>query len=392
MAHKLFSFLMIILIFCFTTTAATQELFSDFLNPNKSDLNKNEDQDVEIKDVFNALLGYRGLSISGQWFLGYQAGEENAQKFNEFLLKRGYLTFEKKFSAKFSGRITSDISVDQEGDGMGDVELRLKYCYLKYQLPELSLFSNPSIEFGLVHRPWLSLEQCINDYRVQGTMFLERNRIVNTADYGFMFSSNLGGELSEKFAERTDTNQSGKIGSMAVGIYNGGGYHAIEHNQNKTLESRFTLRPLYWFLPELAFSYTNAFGKGNTEAAPDWDLHAGFVSWEHRRIILTGMYFEGTGNYYGSLINENGVSLKQKGYSTFAEVKFFRNKISLIGRYDRVSNDQLKNNGYQERYITGIVYHFIDNCKMLVDYDFTKTNIDAVKDERIFEFAVEVNY
>ncbi|MBD3386725.1 hypothetical protein GF407_17615 [candidate division KSB1 bacterium] len=91
-----------------------------------------------------------------------------------------------------SGRITPDISVDREGDGEGDLEMRLKYCYIDFKLPDFYLFTIPAIEFGLVHRPWLHYEDKINGYRAQGTMFLERNNIINSGDYGVTFTALLG--------------------------------------------------------------------------------------------------------------------------------------------------------------------------------------------------------
>ena len=87
--------------------------------------------------------------------------------------------------------------------------------------PDFSLFSKPFIEFGLVHRPWLDFEEHINHYRVQGTMFLERNKIFNSADYGVTFVSNFGGEMGKEYKKRTNSSHLGKYGSIAVGIYNG---------------------------------------------------------------------------------------------------------------------------------------------------------------------------
>jgi len=113
------------------------------------------------------------LSIDMQWFLSYRLGKSSGNSCNEFLLKRGYVNIKKKINETFSGRITTDITVDKKGYGEGNVEIRLKYLYLKYQLASFGLLHKPYFEFGLVHRPWIDFEQHINLYRVQGTMFLE---------------------------------------------------------------------------------------------------------------------------------------------------------------------------------------------------------------------------
>jgi len=95
------------------------------------------------------------LSIGMQWYLSYINGEEDGQSFNKFTLKRGYVNIKKKIDDRFSGRITTDLTVDKEGYGEGDVEIRLKYLYLKYQMKSLGVFTKPFFEIGLVHRPWL---------------------------------------------------------------------------------------------------------------------------------------------------------------------------------------------------------------------------------------------
>lgn len=332
------------------------------------------------------------LPIKGQWFLSYQVGHVEGNDFNQFILKRGYITIDKALSSKISGRITPDISVDREGDGAGDVELRLKYCYLKYELPSTKFFANPYLEFGLAHRPWLDFEEHINKYRVQGTMFLERNKIFNSADYGFTFVSYLGGEMDDEYKSNVSKSYPGKYGSISFGIYNGGGYHAIEKNTNKTFEWRCTFRPLRCQVPGLQVTYTGALGKGNTENSPDWALNAGFLSWESQNFVLTGMYFSSDGNSSGSAVQTSGKPLKQDGYSIFGELKLFSQKFSLISRYDFYNSKIESDDGNSKRYIMGIAYHFLKGCKILLDIDIMETDQFKKKDNSIFELAAEVHY
>lgn len=352
-------------------------LFSNATNSNAEDTNTES---------------FKNLSVTGQWFLAFEAGKKSGTDFNQFLLKRGYINIVKTINPSFSARITPDISVDREGDGEGDVELRLKYCYVKYSLPNSIFFSKAFLEFGLVHRPWLDFEEHINRYRVQGTMFLERNRILNSGDYGLTFVSNFGDLLDPEYKKKTDSANVGKFGSMAIGIYNGGGYHSIEQNTNKTIEGRLTLRPFYKAVPGLQLTYSSAIGRGNIEASPDWKLHTGFLSMEHHRFIFTAMYYRGIGNSYGTLVNDTGKSTKQSGYSVFGELRIFSKKASLFGRYDSLDFDEAFSNNSSRRYIIGIAYHFYGNCKMLLDYDRYEIKNTDTNSESIFEFAVEIYY
>lgn len=332
------------------------------------------------------------LTIKGQWFLSYQAGTVKNKDFNQFFLNRGYITVEKALSSRVTGRITPDISVDREGDGEGDVELRLKYCYLKYDLPNASIFTKPFIEFGLVHRPWLDFEEHINEYRVQGTMFLERNRIFNSADYGVTLVSYLGGEMDDEYQQNVSKSYPGSYGSFALGIYNGGGYHAIEKNTNKTFEWRCTFRPFARAIPGLQISYLGVIGAGNKENSPDWKLHAGFLSWEHNHFILTNMYFISKGNSSGSAVDNDGLPLEQNGYSLFGELKLGNSRVSWIGRYDYFLAEIEPNDSVQKRFITGISYSFIKNCKILLNYDVLTSKSISEKQDAIVELAVEVRY
>lgn len=348
-------------------------------------------EDISITEKrIKSLLQQNTTSVSGQWFLGYHVGEEGGEKVNQFILRRGYITINKNFSEALSGRITPDISIDREGDGIGSVEMRLKYCYIRYQFPDLFFISKPAIEFGLVHRPWLDFEEHINNYRVQGTMFLERNHIFNSGDYGVTITSDFGGKLAEEYERKVGSHSLGKYGSMAIGIYNGGGYHAIEYNTNKTLEARFTVRPFPILFPGLQFSYHGITGKGNKRLSPEWKLNVGFFSWEHQYFVLTGMVYSGVGNFDGSALDSNGRSLPQNGYSVFGEVKMFNHLFSVLGRFDLFNSKRNYSDRKNKRTILGIAYHFYNKCKLLLNYDSVKYPAD--KSDSFIEFAVEVSY
>ncbi|MBN2356389.1 hypothetical protein JXO59_09765 [candidate division KSB1 bacterium] len=334
------------------------------------------------------------LGIDMQWFLSYLRAEESQKCKNEFTLKRGYVNIKKRINDSFSGRITTDITVDKEGDGEGDVEVRLKYLYLKYEIPNFAVFYKPYFEFGLVHCPWLDFEQHINLYRVQGTLFLERNNVVSSGDYGVVFLGLLGGAMDPEYRKKINDSYAGKWGSVAFGIFNGGGYHALEKNNNKVFQSRVTLRPLVNVIPGLQLTYHNALGKGNIAQAPNWRYHSGYASYESRHLILTAEYYTGKGNYKGSAIQDtlSFNAVPQKGYSFFGEWKLFDSRVSIIGRYDCFTQSYNSGEVTARRAITGIAFHFIRHCKWLVDYDYLDYANHPGKYSRILEMAIELQY
>lgn len=336
--------------------------------------------------------GNMQTDISGQWFISYLKGTVDGEKVNLFVIKRGYINFKTKLNDTFSGRMTPDISIDQEGDGAGDLELRLKYAYLKWNLPSFSFIAQPYFELGLVHLPWLNFEENINHYRAQGTMFLPRNGVVSSADFGVTLVGLFGGQVDEDYQKNINKTYPGRYGSFAIGVHNGGGYHAFERNNNKPLQGRLSLRPFPDVLPGFQVSYYGIYGKGNTRDEPDWITNMGFVSIEHRKFVLTGSYYTGVGNAMGSAVDSTGKALDQNGYSFFAEYKIPEYKIGLFGRYDFFTQKKYGNDNERKRHIIGIAYYFHGRSKFILNYDNHKGEDLIGKDTSRFEVAIEVRF
>ena len=112
--------------------------------------------------------GLQGISIEGLYYLKYQAGQSDngMTDYNQFTVKRGYLTVKKKVNSFISSRIT----LDTHQDVTGDMKVRLKYIYVDFKFPEFLFVTKPHAEFGIVHRPWLDFEEHINYYRMLDTM------------------------------------------------------------------------------------------------------------------------------------------------------------------------------------------------------------------------------
>ncbi len=344
------------------------------------------------ENEFSSDMGIQSVSIGGQWFLSYLDGTLDGEPVNLFTVTRGYINIKTVLNESFSGRITPDVSIDQEGDGAGDLELRLKYAYLKWHLPNLFSFTKSYFELGLVHRPWLNFEENVNGYRVQGTMFLARNGVVNSADFGVTFVTLLGGKMSEEYQKSVSKKYPGRYGSIAIGVYNGGGYHAFERNTNKPIEGRITLRPFPDIIPGLQVSYTGAYGKGNTVEAPDWILNMGYISWENQRFTLTGSYYKGVGDFRGAAVDSLGNSLDQDGYSFFGEVKFPKLNLGIIARFDFIQRHEYSDALESRRYIAGVAYRFYKNSKFMIAYDRNEGKGVIGDNTNVVQYVIEVRF
>lgn len=346
----------------------------------------------------NAIIGYsqdsskvvsqflESTKLSGQWFLAYNYNKQ--ENLNLFQLKRGYFTLKTDLSKNISVRYTQDIIIDREGADSGNVEIRMKYLYLKLKLRDFLIFNNSYFEFGLVHRPWIDYEEHINTYRVQEKMPIERFHIINSADFGITFVTLLGGMVDEQYQHDVNHTYPGKYGSIAVGVYNGGGYHALEENNNKTIEARLSIRPFPLKLPGLQLSYNCAYGKTNTATSQsDFQYNMFYVSSESKYHVLTAQYFFGKGGFGTRYIDANQESIKNDGYSFFGEFKIPKTKFAFFSRYDNFTTKEVSP-VREEAILGGIAYRFLKN-KVIFDINHFNNNGDK---QQVYEIALEVKF
>jgi uncharacterized coiled-coil protein SlyX len=335
----------------------------------------------------------------GLFYISYQNGKQysgvpgETTGYNSFQLKRGYFGADVDVASYLTARFVTDVT----SDSAGDFKPRMKYLYGKFHWKGNDAISSPYMEFGLAHMPWLDFEEAINGFRMQDTMFLERNGIFNSADVGVLFGSDFGGSMSSDYKKKVNPHYAGKYGSWQVGVYNGGGYHAAEKNTNKVFEGRVSIRPAPSHVPGLQFTAFGVVGKGNQAMnPPDWKVFNGMVSYESERLTLTGQGFVGTGNQNGTAINADGTSADQKGFSVFAAVHFpmpnNRGKISILGRADEMNSNTAVYNDIQHLYIAGVAWHFYKSNTWLFDFQRTNHSISAIPGENRVQATLQVGF
>jgi hypothetical protein len=335
----------------------------------------------------------------GLFYISYQAGTQysgvpdETTNFNSFQLKRGYFGADVDITSYLTGRFVSDITVESTGD----VKLRAKYMYGKFHWKGNEAISSPYMEFGLAHMPWLDFEEAINGFRMQDTMFLERNGIFNSADVGVMVGSDFGGSMSSDFKSKVNSHYAGRYGSWQVGVYNGGGYHATEQNTNKVFEGRVTIRPVPGGVPGLQFTAFGIVGKGNKATdPPDWRVFNGMVSYESQFFTFTGQGFVGKGNQGGTAINSDGTGAEQRGFSVFAAVHIptpkAGGKISILGRADEMNTNTDVYNDIKRLYIAGVAWHFYKSNIWLFDFQRTNHSISTIPGENRAQVTLQLGF
>ncbi len=344
----------------------------------------------------DSLLGVKDLKIGSLVYLsGQQGNTSDGDDYAQFKIKRGYIDIRKKITPYFSARITPDVHQDETGD----LKVRLKYAYGLFTWDWKGLVQKPYVEWGVAHMPWLDFEEHINLFRMQDTMFMERNGLFNSADMGVLFGGNLGREMPDDFKKNVQSHYAGRWGSFGVGVFNGGGYHAEEKNTNKALEGRLTIRPLPDLVPGLQVSAFGIKAKGNQseepgESIPDMNVLAAMASYESKRLVATAQYERGEGNQKGSAVDEEGNALPHEGYSVFTELRLdAKKRFSLIGRYDWFdTNRDNASADVKKRIIAGLAWQFHKGSYWLLDYDRLEHTVPGLDTEDRVQLTLQIKY
>jgi hypothetical protein len=221
---------------------------------------------------------------------------------------------------------------------------------------------------------WLDFEEHIDMYRMRDKMFMERSGMFNSADFGLTLAGGFGEDLSDEFQEEVSHYYPSKYGSWAVGVYNGGGYHGTEENEDKSVQGRITLRPLPDALPGFQLSGLAIVGEGNQagepDETPDLKVYNLMASYQFPNGTVTGQYVTGEGNQKGSWYELDDPSLAQEydGFSLFGEYKIGPNW-RLIAGYDDFNRTPEVSDLSFTRVHAGIGYDFGGSNILLLDFD-----------------------
>lgn len=152
----------------------------------------------------------------GSWSMDLGPGAASA---NEFEVGRAYLNFRGQTSERVSFRVTTDaIREDNK-----ELEVRLKYAFVAYQLPESPI----AIQFGQTRTPVLELEEDLWEHRIQGSVPADR--------LGYMKTSDLGLSATGAWGE-------GERLQLMAGVYNGESWSRGEVDSGKDFMARATVR------------------------------------------------------------------------------------------------------------------------------------------------------
>ena len=275
----------------------------------------------------------------------------NTIKPNAFNVSRSYINITGNISHIVAFRITPDVS-RETGTGSslnGSLTFRIKYAFAQVNLDDW-MPKGTWVRLGVQQTPFIDYVEGIYRYRFQGTVLIERE--------GFMSSADTGASFHTAFP--------GNYGELHVGIYNGEGYARAEANDQKALQIRGTLRPLPMRPLLRGLRVTGFYVADN------------YVQNAPRKRALLDLTFEhkyvNAGFDYLDTKDQTSVIkplAHGQGWSAWATPKFTRGVEALL-RYDRFKpNTDVE--GRRKRTIAGIAYWFPHqgtvSAALLVDYE-----------------------
>ena len=270
-------------------------------------------------------------------YLQYGAELENRDGYNAFDITRGYLNINAQVSKRVRFRFTPDIRRISDSSLAGSLIVRLKYAFAQID----SVGPGDWIRLGAQPTPWIDFEQTINRYRVQGTMFAEREGLIpGSGDIGVSYLGQLPGGYGEFHA----------------GVFNGEGYTQPEVNKYKSFQGRLTVRPV----PNGGTLVRGVRVSGFITAGwytADRPRNLGIVmaSFEHPNLAVTIEGLKALENPPGPVPRDT----ERSGWSVFAEPRQGQSGLAGIFRYDSYDPDVDIDGIEQYRWIAGGAYWFV---------------------------------
>ena len=276
---------------------------------------------------------YPIVSVGVLSYVQYDAELEHRDSFNAFDLTRGYINITADVVKNVRFRITPDVRRISDGSLSGSLVYRIKYAFAEF---DNVLGDKSWLRFGVHQTPWLDFEESINRYRVQGTMFSEREAVIpSSGDFGIGYFAPLPGGYGE----------------INVGVYNGEGSARGEANKFKSFQGRGTIRPFPNAPLAKGLRLSAFYDLGSYSA--DHPRRHGIVmaSFDHTHLVGTVQWLAGTDRPELA-----AASAHPRGASAFVEVRQGLEGWAAIARVEQFDPDRLTPDNSDRRLIGGIAY------------------------------------
>lgn len=264
-------------------------------------------------------------------YVQYDDELKNRDNFNAFDVTRAYLNVNGQLSKNVRFRFTPDVRRATDGSLSGSLVVRVKYAFVELDNVKAA---RSWVRFGAHQTPWLDFEESIDRYRVQGTMFAEREALIpGSSDFGVGYFTPLGKHID-----------------IQTGIYNGEGYAQTDLNKYKSVQGRVTVRPFAGTGIANGVRLSGFYNAGWYAANRPRRLGIVMGSFEHTHLVATLQYLAATENPNGAR------DVDRRGSSGFVELRQGPSGWAALARVDQLDPDRLIAGNSQRRVIAGAAY------------------------------------
>ncbi len=307
------------------------------------------------------------ITVSGVVYAQWAAQMDSLSPANNFDVTRAYINVIGKFNGGITTRITGDIYRDGDATAGGALLYRLKYAYAAWTPTGSPL----TFRFGLTQTPWIDFEEALWDYRMEGSVAVDRAGYMTSSDFGVAMDGNFN---RDQF----------NFQAMAE---NGEGYSHTPGDDNKDFSVRASFRLLATDdgsrVGGLRISgYAQS---GTPTGGGSRNRYLGMVSFRSKMLTLAAEY---TSTKDSATATAN--SLKNGSlFSAFGVLHVGASPVAIIGRVDVVNPTTCTNYvaatdcplaaQYDTRTIIigGVSYQLSPNVRLLADIDRTSYQTPA---------------
>lgn len=305
------------------------------------------------------------VTVSGVGYVQYGfalakdtlTADSSIQHVNNFDITRAYINVNGRLPGGIVTRVTADIFNNAAINGSR--LFRLKYAYVAWT-PDSS---HLTYKLGQMHTPFIEWEEALWDYRMQGTMPMDRNGYISSSDFGLGVDG------------KWNTDQL----NFQAGIYNGENYNGGLSDQRKDIMARASYRLMntndmtrVGGLRLTAYAQLGMPGSGGQRRrfigmvsyrTADLTLAAEFAA---TKDSITGGNTTVGGGAVGPLTARSGQVI-----SAFGVFHLPATRVSFIGRVDLVDPNTASATASdkQTRLIAGVSYQLTPNVRLMADYD-----------------------
>src|SRR5437016_12938794 len=278
---------------------------------------------------------------------------------NQFSIQRAYVNVIGRFAGGVLTRVTADILPAPSAVSATQTVVRLKYAYAAWTPTGSAL----TYKLGLLHTPWLDWEEALWDYRMQGSMALDRNGYATAADFG----AGIDGKWK-------DDQVNGQLT-----LVNGEGYSGGTGDNRKDVQARVSVRLLTTDDNSRVggLRLTGYAGIGKRTGGGDRNRFVGMLSYRSKQFTLAGEFgsTKDTLSPLGGSPDATGRII-----SGFGVYHVPRSGVAVIARVDRVHPNTSVSGDRQTRVIGGISYQVTPNLRVLADVDNVSYESSAAAD------------